>query len=840
MTDPVARTSTPLTAWTFREWPQDTPLKALLMDAGLSAQGWRTATVPGTVQQELLALGELPDPLYGLNEHEVQWVSDRTWLYRTTFDFQAGSGEQTDLCLEGLDTLCTVYLNGEVLLESDNMFVPHRVSLRGQARPGHNELLLVFHPVLPHIHRLRDQHGPRTAWNGDPARVYLRKAPYHFGWDWGPTLLAVGPWKPVTIEHYRARLADVYPEVTVEGERATLRLSVELAGNAAGAALAVTLRDPDGQAAVQASGRLDEVNRVYEVPAPRLWWPRGQGEQALYTLEVELRQGEQVLDRHSKRLGLRRVELLQQPVEGEPGSSFTFAVNGRELFMGGTNWIPDDLLLPRLTPERYGERVGQMVDGNHLMVRVWGGGIYEDDLFYDLCDEAGLLVWQDFMFACGLYPDHPEYLESVRQEAEEAVRRLRHHPSLALWCGGNENYAVAQAVKVPEPAALSAAGGNASASGEVFVGPAIHAGVLPEVVAALDPRTPYWTDSPFGGEFTRDPHVGDRHTWDVYHGMVPIEDYRLVEGRFVSEFGMQSAPSLAAVEAVTPPEERRPYSRVMEHHQKAKGGTRRLASYLSDHFDPSPNLEQFIYDSQLLQADAMKYAYQAFRSRWGRPGARAVSGALAWQLNDVWPVSSWAIIDALGVPKPAYHAIARELISITVVLDRRAGELTAWLTSDRPQDTPVELHWEAFDFVGKKLGERRWAAVAAANAVTPLTLPEMTVPEDAVLFLRGFQDGQEVSRSSDWPRPYRFHALPGTAPRCQFDGLTLSIEADRPLRHVWIVSGAARPSDNALDLWPGETVSVIFDRPLTEPLRVQALGVPAFTVPALSIPEETG
>ncbi|WP_278911893.1 beta-mannosidase [Deinococcus wulumuqiensis] len=817
MTDSLSRTNTPLTGWTFREWSEGTPLEETLRDPS----GWRPATVPGTVQQELLALGELPDPFYSLNEHDVQWVSDRHWLYRAEFQVPPGA-QYADLCLDGLDTLCTVSLNGEVVLESENMFVPQRVDLRGRLREGANELLLHFHPVLPHIHRLRDEHGLLTAWNGDPSRVYLRKAQYHFGWDWGPTLLAVGPWQPVRLETYHARIAELAAPATVTGTaeapQVSLHPQVTVLGNVTGRTLHARLRDPEGVAVWEVSGPLSAegcpaVERPHDVSGARLWWPRGHGEQPLYTLEVTLRQGDTVLDTHTKRLGFRQVELVQEPVAGEEGTSFTFRVNGRELFMGGTNWIPEDLLLPRIPAERYRERIWQAVEGNQLMLRVWGGGIYENDLFYDLCDEAGLLVWQDFMFACGLYPAYPAFLDNVRAEAEAAVRRLRHHPCLALWCGGNENYAVAQAAKAEAE----------------FVGPAIHAGVLPDVVARLDPLTPYWTDSPFGGERAGDKTVGDRHTWDVYHGMVAVEDYRLCEGRFVSEFGMQSLPSLAAIETVTPPDERRPHSRVMEHHQKAKGGTRRLASYLSDLFDPAGSLEQFVYDSQLLQAEAMKYAYQAFRGRWGKPGARAVSGALAWQLNDLWPVSSWAVIDSLGVPKPAFYAIARELRPVVVGLDRRLDEWGAWLVSDRPEPQATDLHWEVFDFAGKLLAEWRWSAVAAPNAVTPLALPESAPPADGIHFLRAFAGGEEVSRCAYWPRPFRYYRLPDDPPACRWDGQTLTVQAPRPLKNVWVVAGAARASDNALDLRPGERVTLTFDRLLSDPPRVQALGVPAFT-----------
>ncbi|HEY8879896.1 MAG TPA: hypothetical protein VIN03_20165, partial [Roseateles sp.] len=413
--------------WQLAEAPAGADARAL---TALPTEAWLPAAVPGTAHGALLAAGRIPDPFYGMNEAEVRWVGERCWAWRLFF--KAGElADHEELVFEGLDTWCTVWLNGERLLASDNMFVPLRVDVRRHLRPGPNVLLLCFEPALARAREAEAVHGKRQLWNGDSARLHARKAQYHFGWDWGPELIVSGPWRAVRRHSWSARIDELHcrSEVDVAGRRATLQVSAQPAG-AAGLRCAFELFDAEGHSVAGQNVPADAARATLTLADARLWWPRNLGEQPLYTLVARLLDGERVVAQDSRRIGLRTLRLVQAPVEGEAGSSFHFEVNGQAFFAGGANWIPDDSLLERITPARYRERVAQAADAHMNMLRVWGGGIYEHEAFYEACDELGLLVWQDFMFACGLYPANADFLASVRAEAEAAVRRLRHHACL--------------------------------------------------------------------------------------------------------------------------------------------------------------------------------------------------------------------------------------------------------------------------------------------------------------------------------------------------------------------------------------------------------------------------
>ncbi|GHF42326.1 beta-mannosidase [Deinococcus metalli] len=799
----------PLAGWTVQARPDATgarPTRAPVDPL--------PATVPGTVHMDLLRHGVIPDPYDGLNELEVQWVGETAWEYAATFEL--GDAEldapHLDLCLDGLDTVCTASVNGTVVLRSENMFVPHRIDVRPYVQRGRNSLSLHFDPVMPYGRALEAEHGKRAVWNGDASRVYVRKAQYHYGWDWGPTLLTAGPWQDVTLHAYAARLDDVRTALTVADDlqRATLTVEATVGGTPApGDTVDVHVVAPDGRPVAQLSMPALAAAGTLDLPAPALWWPRGYGEQPLYTVTVTLRREDAVLDRVQRRVGARRLELVQEGVAGEPGTSFTFVVNGVPVFAGGANWIPEDLLLNRVTPDRYRARLQQAADAHMVMIRVWGGGIYEPDVFYDVCDELGLLVWQDFLFACGLYPAHPAFLDSVRAEAIAAVTRLRHHACLALWCGNNEDYQIAESVGAAGPGADPSA----------FAARSIYERMLPEVVRQFNPEVPYWPGSPSGGASSSDPTIGDRHTWEVWHGvMAPHQDYGRYEGRFVSEFGLQSPPSLHTIASFTRPQDRRAHGRVFEHHNKAADprgrpdGSRRLAAYLSDTFQPARTFEEYVYHARLVQADAMASAYRAFRGRWGHDGARAVSGALVWQLNDCWPATSWAIVDVDGVPKPAYHAIRRELAPLAVQARREGDGVHGWVVSSALHDHDVTVQLDVHALGGDLLLSERHECHAAANAVTPLDLRDHRFPADAVVVLRLLGTGQDLGRAALWPEPLKQFDVPDPGLSVTVEHRSVSLHAARPARGVWVDAGSAVPSDNHLDLLPGERVRVVLDR----------------------------
>ena len=786
-----------------------------------AVSGWRSATVPGSVHGDLLAQGAIPDPFVGRQESAVQWVGERDWCYRLDFDVTADAQrDQMALCFDGLDTFARLWLDGEPLAESENMFVPLRVDVTGRLAPGRHTLWMRFDSAWRRGRAIEAHHGgPRPLWNGDSSRLHVRKAPYHYGWDWGPTLLTCGPWKAVRLEASDVRIAELASTVALDDDLAHARvdLHTRLEGTlAAGAEVCHTLRDAAGRpVATHRSHATAQHATTLHIPTPQLWWPAGHGAQPLYTLDSHLVAADgTVIDTQQRRIGLRTLRLVQEPVAGEAGRSFVFEVNGRALFCGGANWIPDDNLLHRVTPARYRERVQQAVDANLVMLRVWGGGIYEDEAFYDACDALGVLVWQDFLFACGLYPVDPAFLASVEAEARAAITRLRHRASLAIWCGNNEDYTLAETV-----------GGTCATP--------IYEQLLPTLCLALDPGRPYWPGSPWTPATpgtgqprpSQDMTTGDRHSWEVWHqAMLPYQRYAEVGARFVSEFGMQSHPSLAVLEQALPAEERFPGSRTLQWHNKASSpvgmdGHRRLAVYRADTLRHPDTLAAEVYATQFVQAEAMRHAYEAFRRRWQTPGARACGGALVWQWNDCWPVTSWAIVDSDGRPKPAWHTIRRAMAPLACAVRRDAGSgASAWAMNGTDRVLTVQARWQLHAVDGAPIDDHTTAWTLAANATTALTPPPawstdlqrplvgrltLTVVADAAL-----PPGVAQAQAHAWPEPFRWYRLPDPQ-LCivtEADSGFVQISARRPAKGVWLdgPDPALRFGDNFLDLLPGE------------------------------------
>lgn len=778
-----------------------------------SADGWLSASVPGSIHQDLLAAGRIPDPFLGLNEQQVQWVGEADWLYRCRFEPSPEllAAETIDLCFEGLDTFATAWLNGQQVLISDNMFVPQRLPVRALLRPGQNDLWILFESALRRGRARQAQYGASPVWNGDASRVYVRKAPYHYGWDWGPCLLTAGLWRPARLEGYRWRIADVHcpAEVAADLASAALPVSIEIdpgghdVESVSDLALHLRLFGPGGEvldeATVPVSGR--QVQHRFDLAAPQLWWPRGYGAQPLYQLEVTLQHGGAEQDRQALRLGMRRLRLVQEPLEGQPGTTFLFEVNNTPIFCGGANWIPADSFLERVTPERYRAWLQATVDANMVMLRVWGGGIYEEDIFYDLCDELGILVWQDFLFACGIYPALDWFQASVAAEAEAAVRRLRHHPCLALWCGNNEDYQIAESIGAYDP---TVAGDFTETR---FPARAIYERVLPGICARLDPLRPYWPGSPYAGASVHDTTVGDVHVWNVWHGsMADYHDYPRLGGRFISEFGMQALPDPQTIAGFAPPEERYPQSRTLEFHNKATDGPRRLAIYLSDTVRVPATLDDYLYATQLLQAEALAAAYRGWRRRWGGPGRYASAGALVWQLDDCWPVTSWAIIDYYLRPKPAYYVARRELAPLALGLAPSAAGAEVWAVSSGQKPLEATLELSAWTLDGQQAQTEQRPVILRANQATELGLYAFESTHQLVVGARLLLDGAVAARAALWPEPFKYLTLPD--PGIELTRLAadrLRLRAARPAKGVWLWSEQpARWSDNMLDLLPGD------------------------------------
>jgi beta-mannosidase len=668
----------------------------------VAKDAWLPATVPGCIHTDLLRNGLIPDPFYGNNEAGLQWIEREDWTYRCSFRVDAAMRQQEfiELVAEGLDTLATVRLNGAVIGATENMFCATRFPIRSLLRDGANELSIEFHNTLDYIARHADRQ-PFPERN-DPVggRSRIRKAQYQYSWDWGPRFVTCGVWRPLRIEAWsgcRLDSVQVRQEHRPNGE-VDLAITPELVGNADGCRVTAELTKDGAPVAVFEHKRAT-------VAQPELWWPNGQGAPSppsLYRLRVVLADADgNELDHWERAIGLRTIELVRD--SDEQGETFYFRVNGRPVFAKGANWIPDHAFITECDRPRYAERLGAAARAHMNMVRVWGGGVYESDAFYELCDELGLLVWQDFMFACSLYPGDAGYVALVAAEARDQVRRLRHHASLALWCGNNENEMIGHyADRMRADAAVAADNER------------IFHRLLPQVVRECDGATPYWPTSPWtpAGFMAdaNDGRAGDVHYWKVWHERAPVKSYEQLDVRFCSEFGMQSyaSPELAAT--FCPPDALNVFSPVMENHQKNGGGNATMLHYANQRFRHAYSYRALAYVSQLNQAWCMKVGVEHFRYRMPY-----TMGALYWQLNDCWPVASWSSIEFGGRWK-ALHYEARRFFAPSLVYLRTVGEVTVGpyntvhnsidiyaihTIHDAPEARRVRLVWGLRDLAGR-------------------------------------------------------------------------------------------------------------------------------------------
>ncbi|MGW5124698.1 glycoside hydrolase family 2 protein [Streptomyces sp. NPDC004069] len=768
--------TTPLTeGWTLRH-PDDA-------DTALPA------AVPGCVHTDLLAAGLIPDPFLGRNEADAAWVGHREWTYERRLG-AASEHERTELVFDGLDTAAEITLDGRALGRVRNMHRSYRFDVTG--RQG--RLAVRFDSAYTEAEAVRAEVGDRPAAYAEPY-AHIRKMACSFGWDWGPTLVTAGIWRPVRLESWStARFDRVRPVVTVEEGTGVVEVRVDVERTRAEAELAVEAR----VGGVRARAAVDGPSGVVrlQVPDADLWWPRGYGGQPLYEVELTLLHGADVLDVRRHRIGFRTVEL--DTSADAHGSGFTLVVNGERLFARGVNWIPDDVFPSRVTRERYRERLGQAAAAGVDLVRVWGGGIYESGDFYDACDELGLLVWQDFPFACAAYPEEQPLRGEVEAEARENVVRLMPHPSLALWNGNNENLW-----------GFRDWGWEPELAGDSW-GEGYYLGLLPRVVAELDPTRPYTAGSPWSGSWAHhpnDPAHGTHHSWEVWNRR-DWADYRGSVPRFVAEFGWQAPPAYATLRRALPGEELAPDSPGMLHHQKADDGNGKLERGLARHFaPPEGDFDRWHYLTQLNQVRAVAAGIEHWRSHWP-----VCAGTVVWQLNDCWPVTSWAAIDGDGREKPLYHELKRLYADRLLTLREQDGGLVLAAVNQSAAPWAGELTLRRMSVAGEVVASTRTALHVAARSVANVAVPLELVPAGPKEFLVAEADTLRglhfpvPDRDIPWPRPeFDVSVAPGavtvTARTLVRD---LLLQADR-------LDPAARTDKGLVTLLPGEQVTIGVD-----------------------------
>ena len=673
---------------------------------------WYPATVPGVVHTDLLQNKIIEDPFFRLNERGLQWIDKEDWVYETCFTLAADMmrKENMELVFEGLDTYADVYLNDECILKADNMFRRWSIPVRQYIREENNILKVYFHsPVkidvpkwdaLPYQYPASNDQSENGGLFNKKISIFARKAGYHYGWDWGPRLVTSGIWRPVYIRAWSdLRINDVFIEQKEVGAgRAVIAGHVELDADKDMDGVLVTITD-------EATGRvLGEwqadlkrgTNRVtvdFVLHKPKLWWSNGLGEPFLYRFRTDIIAGGELLDSKTERVGIRSLKVVHQP--DKDGHTFYIELNGRPVFAKGANYIPSDNFLPRVTPENYKRTILDAAGVNMNMLRVWGGGIYENDVFYDLCDEHGIMIWQDFMFACSMYPAEGALLDNIHQEAVDNVKRLRNHACIALWCGNNE----CQDAWLGWGWKCEIERQNKEYADKIWAQYRQQYHVtLPGVVREYAPGTFYWPSSPFAfeGEMSGTTD-GDRHYWSVWHGKAPISDYDSEKSRFFSEYGFQSFPEFESVKRYAPyPEDWDIRSEVMMSHQRGGDHANGLIeTYLLNEYKKPRDFRAFLYMNHVLQGDAIKTAIESHRRQMPYN-----MGTLFWQHNDCWPVASWASRDYYGRWKAQHYYVRKAYDDILISPVVEGDDLKVYAVSDRLENTSGQLQLQVCQFDG--------------------------------------------------------------------------------------------------------------------------------------------
>jgi len=792
------------------------------------------AHVPGQVQLDLMRAGKLPDPYHGMNESECLWVGQGEWEYRRKFEADAKllAEREAVLVCGGLDTVARVSVNGTEVGRADNMFRRYVFDVKSALREGENEVAVRFSSPVDYTKDKAESH-PYPVPCGEQYRGlkthrnFVRKSGTHFGWDWGPITLPVGIWRPIRIEAYsEARIRYVTVRQDHRGD-GTVALGVRAFlqspdGGSGKIEIAIPgARSPGGAARASKEVKLrkgeNRVDLTLEIDSPELWWPHGYGEQKLYTLHLAFAGARGEADRITRRIGFRTVELVREPdaepdTQGREGESFFFRVNGVPVYAKGANWIPAEAFYARVTRERLRSLLTSARDANMNMIRVWGGGVYEKRAFYDICDELGLMVWQDFMFACALYPASNEFLANVEAEARHQVRRLSWHPCVALWCGNNEN---------EQSLGWSREAGE-NRDRYVVDYSRLYVDTLGRVAAEEDPDRAYWPSSPSNGVQEwgdpQDQTRGDVHYWGVWHGGKPFGEYLKIRPRFSSEFGFQSFPSVETLSEVLGEGDWNLTSPAMEHRQRSGTGNRSIIDHIARAFRMPKSFEDLIYLSQVLQAVSIKTAVEHWRriKPW-------CMGSIYWQLNDIWQGPTWSSLEYDGRWKMLHYFAGRFFAPVLLSCVEEEGTLAVWVTSDEREKVKAKLD----------VALRTWSGEVAERRHASFDVPELgsrSVWDAEIEKMLGGRKREDcfvvVSAAGAGPAPLtNVHFLaplkgaPLAVPEINITStargdreIVVTLKSDAVAPFVFLSAGDLRGrfSDNGFLLLSGETTEVSF------------------------------
>ncbi|MBT3174636.1 MAG: glycoside hydrolase family 2 protein [Lentimicrobiaceae bacterium] len=793
---------------------------------------WMPADVPGTVHTDLINNNIIEDPYYRLNERNVQWVDKTDWEYRSSFFVGNNllSKDVIELRLNGIDTHSDIYINGNKVIETNNMFTKWIVDCKKYLKYGKNSIKVILRSAinigldkraklgftLPGAENDQSEIG---GLGDTKVCVFSRKPGYHFGWDWGPRLVTSGIWQNIELVAWNlANIDNIYiKQNKIDTEIADLEFTVEIESVNKKNITLITLIDDSiiNSRKINLIPGFNNISYPITISSPELWWPNGHGDQRLYNVEIQLRDNENLISKKNQSLGLRTIEVVQD--KDSIGASFYFKVNGFPVFMKGANYIPQDIFLNRPSNEDYNYLINSAKDANFNMLRVWGGGIYEKDIFYDLCDKAGILVWQDFMFACAMYPGNEEFLENVKREAIQNVKRLRSHPSIAIWCGDNEILSAWNRWGWKEDVYENQ--GADIVDSVWYAYEDIFHKILPKVVEAYDSTRLYWSSSPSSGfGELENGKSGDNHYWGVWWGKEPFDKYEEFIPRFMSEFGFQSFPTFKSVKKYTTEEDWNIYSPVMKSHQRSSIGNATIEEYMKRDYHIPENFEEFLYVGQLLQAKGIKMGIEAQR--------RAMPycmGSLYWQLNDCWPVASWSSIDYYGNWKALHYEVRNAFKEVIISTEIRDDNLNLYIVSDKLLDTEATLELTLMDFNGKIIKSINEDIIINANSskvYNKVDISSLTnnLNKSQLLLLSKIKSKDSVIIDLDITYFVSPKNLLLTSPKIDYEILdwdkksfVIEVSTDVLAKNVFLQYEAeGQFSDNYFDIPPNESVRIIF------------------------------